>query len=77
MSVNQRSRNRDYLKAHLLEKRTHVLSAEQRATTGERYTVDNSGWPLNTVRKVNLHSVCFIILDEQRPSRLASCIWFD
>lgn len=77
MSTNERSRNRDYLRAHLLAKRTHVLSETRLQTHGERYTDDTSGFALNQVKLVHIYSVFTDLLDEQWPSSVAPCIWLE
>ena len=47
VSGNQRSRNRDYLKSHLLVKRS---DGDQVTNSGQRYTVDETGFQLVKVR---------------------------
>lgn len=81
VNVNERSRNRDYLRAHCLAKRTHVLDrlethGDRRETHGERFTDDTSGFALNQVTFVHLYSVFTELLDEQWPSSLAACVRF-
>jgi len=49
VNVNERSRNRDYLRAHCLARRTNVLDPDQLKTHGERFTDDTSGFALNQV----------------------------
>ena len=47
ISGNQRSRNRDYLKSHLLVKRS---DGDQVTNSGQRYTVDETGFQFVKVR---------------------------
>ena len=76
VNVNERSRNRDYLRAHCLAKRTHGIDPDRLKTHGERFTDDTSGFALNQVTFVHLYSVFTELLDEQWPSSLAACVRF-
>ena len=76
-NVNERSRTRDYLRAHCLVKRTHVLDPERMRTHGERFTDNTAGFALNMVNLVHLYSVLTELLDEQWPSSVAPCVRFE